>query len=445
MPLDLALRSAASVPQDEPFARMRERLPAAWIEEALEATGVATLRRRRLPAEQVIWLVLGISLLRDKPIEEVADKLEIALPSPRGAVAKSAIPPARARLGAEPMKWLFERSAKKWAHESANRHRWRGLALYGIDGSSMRLADTEANRAEFDGWRSGTGTISSNPLVRLVVLMVLRSHLLVAAGFGSYAKTSEMHHAHKLIDHIPARSLTILDGLFLSAALLLAIERPDEQRHWMTRAKSTTKMRVIERYSDGDSLVEMDVTYDARKQHPSLPKTWRARAIRYERPGFPPRILLTSLVDPKEFPAAELRELYHERWELELAYGEIKTDMLDAEVTLRSKSPVSVRQELWGILIGFNLVRLEMERIANEARVAPTRISFIAALHFIRDQWAWSTDTRYPGAIPKQLATLRARIKRFVLPPRRTARSYPRTIKNDYRAYPRRPRGQGLK
>jgi len=444
MALDLALRTAASLPQLESFSRFRDYIEPQWIEEALEATGVATLRRRRLPAEQVIWLVLGIALFRDKAIEEVVDKLDVALPSPRGAVAKSAIPQARARLGAEPMQWLFERTAKKWAHESADRHRWRGLALYGIDGSALRLADTSDNRAEFGGWLSGTGD-SSNPIVRITLLTVLRSHLLAAASFGPYAKTSELGMAADLVQHIPGQSLTILDALYLGASFLLNLERADERRHWMTKAKSTTKMREVERYADGDALVEMDVSWDARKLDPSLPKTWRARAIRYQRPGFVPQVLLTSLLDPNEFPAAELRELYHERWEIELAYGELKTDMLEAEVTLRSKSRTSVIQEIWGILIGFNLVRLEMERIAQDARVAPTRISFIAALHLIRDQWAWSTDARSPGAIPKQLVTLRERIKRFILPPRRSERSYPRMLKNDYRAYPRRPRGAGLK
>jgi hypothetical protein len=444
MPLDLALRSAASLSRVDSFTNFRDHIKPEWIEEALEATGVATLRRRRLPADQVIWLVLGIALFRDKAIEEVVDRLNVALPSPHGAVAKSAIPPARVRLGAEPMRWLFERSAKKWAHESADRHRWRGLSLYGIDGSSLRLDDTAASRAEFDGWTTGTGP-SSNPLVRVVVLMALRSHLIAAAGFGPYAATSEISHAVELIDRIPGRSLTILDALYLGAAALLQIERPDDERHWMTKAKSTTKMREIERYADGDCLVEMDVTWDARKLDPSLPKTWRARAVTYKRPGFPPRTLLTSLLDPNAFPAAELRELYHERWEIELGYGEIKTDMLDAEATLRSKSPALVKQELWGILIGFNLVRLEMERVANEARVAPTRISFLLALHLIRDQWAWSTDTRSPGAIPKQLLNLRAHLKRLLLPARRSDRSYPRTVKNDYRAYPRRKRETALK
>jgi hypothetical protein len=442
MSLQQAFAAAAAYPRLESFDHFREHIPAEWIAEALEATGTATMRRRRLPAEQVIWLVLGIALFRNRSIEEVVDKLDLALPSPHGAVAKSAIPPARLRLGDEPIKWLFERSAKKWAHASADRHRWRDLALYGVDGSSLRLPDTESNRAEFGGWKAAKGD-SSNPLVRVVMLMALRSHLLAAASFGPYAKTSEIQQTLPFIDHIPLRSLTILDGLFLSASLLLAIENQEQQRHWMTKAKSNTRMRVLERHSDTDSLVEMDVSDEARKQDPTLPKTWRARAIRYQKPGFEPRTLLTSLHDPKTFPEAEVRELYHERWELELAYDEIKTEMLEAEVTIRSKSPVAVRQELWGILLGFNLVRLEMERIAEVANVAPTRISFVAALTFIRDEWEWSAITRSPGAIPKHLSELRARLKRFILPPRRSQRSYPRTVKNDYRRYPRRKREAG--
>jgi hypothetical protein len=86
-----------------------------------------------------------------------------------------------------------------------------------------------------------------------------------------------------------------------------------------------------------------------------------------------------------------------------------------------------------------------MERVANEIRLPPSRISFVVALHLIRDQWAWSTDARSPGAIPKQLRTLRAHLKRLVLPPRRTNRSYPRTLKNDYKTYPRRPRSEDAK
>jgi hypothetical protein len=438
-----ALVEAASYPRPETFENLCEHIPSAWIEEALEATGTATLRRRRLPVEQVIWLVLGIALFRDRRIEQVVDSLDLALPSPHGVVAKSAISAARARLGDEPMKWLFERSARKWAHESAARDRWRGLALYGIDGTGVLLPDSEENRREFGVW-TGRGE-GSNPLVRLVVLVALRSHLLAAASFASYRDTSELHHATAVVDHVPPQSLTILDALYMGAAFLLGIEKRGDGRHWMTPAKKNTRMRVLTQYSATDALVEMDVSDEARQKDPSLPRTWRARAITCHRKTGSTRTLLTSLLDPVAYPEEELRSLYHERWEVELAYDELKTELLEREITLRSKLPGGVRQELWGILLGFNLVRLEMERIAAEAKVAPRRISFTTALQLIRDEWQWQAATRAPGAIPKQLASLRAKIKRFILPDRRSHRSYPREIKNDYRRYPRRKVGRGLK
>jgi hypothetical protein len=80
-------------------------------------------------------------------------------------------------------------------------------------------------------------------------------------------------------------------------------------------------------------------------------------------------------------------------------------------------------------LIAYNLVpRLEMEQVAKEAGVEPTRISFVAALHLIVDEWLWAALTS-PGAIPSRLRDLRAHLKSFILPPRRSTRSYPRAVK----------------
>jgi len=103
--------------------------------------------------------------------------------------------------------------------------------------------------------------------------------------------------------------------------------------------------------------------------------------------------------------------------------------MLDRLETIRSKSPTAVAQEMWGVLVAYNLVRLEMERIAEELQVEPTRISFVAALRFFVEQWLWASTTRTPGAIPKRLATMRDRVRRFVIPPRRPHRVFPRAVK----------------
>jgi hypothetical protein len=176
----------------EAFPRLSQHLDPAWIDEALETTGTATIRRRRLPAERTVWLMLGMAVLRDLPISEVAIQLEVALPGRDGnlTVTSSALTQARTRLGAEPMEALFQRSADTWAGANADHERWRGLALYGVDGTTLRVADSVENRAHFGGHDSGRHQggreerISGYPLMRLVVLMALRSHVLAAATFG---------------------------------------------------------------------------------------------------------------------------------------------------------------------------------------------------------------------------------------------------------------------
>jgi hypothetical protein len=442
---DRAFAATATYAKPEHFETFRRHIDAAWIEQALEATGTATVRRRRLPVEEVVWVVLGMALFRDRPIEDVVSKLDLAMPGGGGTIAKSSVSEARARLGSEPMKWLFEKSASAWAHASAAAHRWRGLALYGIDGSSLRVPDTEENRAHFGGQSGRKGSESGYPMARIVALMVLRSHLLAGAWFGPYGGTCELEPAKELRSTIPDRSLTVLDRGFLAAAMLLGIELEGQSRHWLTRARSTSKWRVLKRLGKGDELVEMDVSSGARRKDPSLPRVWTMRAIGYQRKGFRPQILLTSLRDPDAFPRDEIVALYHERWELELGYDELKTELLDREEAIRSKKREGVEQELWGILLAYNLVRLEMARVAKAAKVEPTRISFVESLRLIRDEWSWLSVTS-PGAIPKRLASMRANIKRYVLPPRRSKRTYPRAVKIKMSNYDRkRPSVDALK
>jgi hypothetical protein len=421
------------------FDRIQASIEPDWIEEALEATGTATLRRRRLPAEQVVWLVLGMALYRNRPIDEVVAKLDLALPGRRGPTpAPSAVAQARGRLGAEPMRWLFERCSEEWAHKSARRFAWRGLALYGIDGTTARVPDSPENREHFGGQLGPRGD-SAYPVVRIVTLMTLRTHLLAAARFGPYA-ASETTYARGFWPQVPDESLVIVDRNFFDAKVLIPLSHHGVKRHWLVPAKANFRWRVIRRIGPGDDLVEMNVSPNAQAANHTLPKRWEMRAIRYERRGFRPRVLLTSLTDSDRYPAAEIAELYHERWEMELGYDEVKTDMLERHEAIRSRRPTGVGQELWGVALAYNLVRLEMVRIADDANVTPNRISFVMALRLIRDEWLWCAVAK-PGAIPRHLRELRAEILRFVLPPRRRSRSYPRVVKNKFSLYDAKPRG----
>jgi hypothetical protein len=319
--------------------------------------------------------------------------------------------------------YLFARTASEWAGRSADADRWRGLSLYGMDGTTMHVADSPENRATFGGQGAGAGRGQSGyPMVRVVAMMALRSHVLSAFRFADYA-TGETTLARGIWNEVPENSLTIVDRNFLVKKDLVYLETSGD-RHWLSRSKSNTKWAVREKLGRDDYLVEWEIN------EAGLPPTWTLRAIHYKKKGFPRTTLLTSLLDAEKYPAKELISLYHERWELEIAYDEIKTHLLEREETIRSRTPMGVRQELWGIAIAYNLVRVEMERVAAEAKVPPTRISFVASLSMVRDELlTLGLRSVTPGAVPASLARMRKRLKRLVLPPRRSERSYPRAVK----------------
>jgi hypothetical protein len=378
-----------------------------------------------------------MALFRNRSIHDIVSKLDLVLPGGTPTVVPSAVADARARLGHEPMEWLFTRTADEWAHASARRSGWRGLAVYGVDGSTLRVPDSDENRQAFGVAMAHRGE-SAYPLVRIAALMALRSHLLGAVAFGPYGD-GERRYAAALWASVPDDSVTIVDRNFLAAGVLIPLQRDGKNRHWLVRGKSNTHLNVLKRLGDGDDLVELQVSAESLENDPSLPKTYTARAIRYQRKGFQPQTLLTSLTDAEEFPAHEIAALYHERWELELGYDEIKTEMLEREEAIRSRTPDGVRQEVWGILLAYNLIRLEMERVAIVAEVEPSRISFVGAMRLICDEWLWCAIAQ-PGAIPKHLRNLQAALIGLILPPRRSERSYPRAVKLKMSSYPRKRR-----
>jgi hypothetical protein len=414
----------------ESFDAFRAELDPEWIRQALEATGTATMRRRKLPAEHAVWLVIGMGLCRDRPIPSVVHHLGLVLPhgSSPGEITSGAIVKARDRLGVGPMEWLFETSAKTWSDASADAHRWRGLALFGVDGTTLRIADTPENEERFG--RPGNNPErggAAYPQLRVAALMVLRSHLLAGISLGGWSQ-GEISLAQSLWPKVPDRSLTILDRGFLSYALLRNLSSGGTERHWLIRAKSNLKWKEVEKLGRNDCIIEIAVPRALRSKHPDLPETFHARAVRYQCQGFRAQTLLTSLLDPSTYPAKEIADLYHERWELELGFDELKTHTLEREESLRSRDPDRTLQEVWGLAIGYNLVRRYMEHVAATAEIPPIRISFRGALLLIRDLWriAWFIS---PGAIPHHVEALANQVRLLVLPPRRKRKSYPRAVK----------------
>jgi hypothetical protein len=121
------------------WARLGEHLPYEWVEQAVMSTEATSIRHRRLPAEQVVWLMVALALYRHKSIGEVLDDLGLAIPTAQTPfVSKSAAAQARQRVGAEPLKWLFEHSAKHWVAQDRRAYLFKGLQLFAMDGTTLR-------------------------------------------------------------------------------------------------------------------------------------------------------------------------------------------------------------------------------------------------------------------------------------------------------------------
>ena len=434
--------------------RFGKEVDAHWIEKALQETGTASIRRRKLPATLVVWLVIGMALFRDRSIGEVVSHLGLVLPNEQNrekeniaakSLSAGAIPPARERVGAKPLMLIFEQTALAWSDVAADEHRWKGLALYGIDGTTFRIPDTDENREAFGLPGTSRGQ-AGYPQVRLVALMALRSHLISVVAFGAYSgkKTGEHSLAQKIWPEVSPQSLVIMDRGFIDYGLFFRLSHDAEgritgDRHWLVRGKKNLKWKTLKVLGPGDELVELSISGAARKKDPSLPKKMAVRVIHYQISGHKPQFLLTSLTDADTYPSKEVVELYHERWEIELGYDEVKTHMLERQESLRSQKPEGVRQEIWGIMLAYNLVRKKMLDVAKEMGVDPLRVSFRHSLQLIRIFCLVEAWTMAPGNLPKRLSGLVGMMGLLLLPERRRERRYKRHVKIKMSGYKRNP------
>ena len=418
------------------WQRLGEHLPTEWIEQALSYTGTASIRRRRLPAQQVVWLVIALALYRHRSVRQVLAELDLALPDLNDTcLTDSAATQARQRLGESPLKWLFSTSARHWQQQDADRYQFNGLRLLAVDGTTLKLADSAENREHFGSPSFAAGAVASYPHARMVTLCVLDTQLMLAARFGTYHQ-AEIGYALDLLEDVPNHSLTVFDRAFLAAEILGKLTRSGTERHFLVPAKSNTRWTIVEG-NEQDAIVEMKVSPSARKKDEQLPAYWRVRAVRVDGPQGKPVYLLTSLFDRKRFTVAQLQQCYSRRWQIETSYREIKQTMMGMSLCLRSLSVDATRQEIWGLLIAYNLVRLEMARAAEQAKCSPNSVSFVFALAAFQFEMMHAAALHAQGNLPGMLKRMRERMI-IELNVYRPGRKFDRVTKAKPQRYPER-------
>jgi Insertion element 4 transposase N-terminal/Transposase DDE domain len=384
----LSVNRLASPPRltDEPVLAAVERIvPHALVQEVVAAHAPATRRCRRLPAELTLLLVIAMNLYATDALPLVLAKLLLLLRQiwPAGTLvpaSKGAISQARARLGPAPVVALFHRVCQPLATESTPGAFLFGLRVVGIDSWTEEVADTPANERAF-GRPSGSHGPGSYPQLQVTGLVECGTHAILDAIVGPRF-SSPPAAARRLLRRVTRGMLLLVDAGLCHVALVLRAQAKGVQV--LGRIGTTLVLPAERGLLDGSYLARLSAAPPSRRNK-TTPWIW-IRVIVYtlddpERPGAgETHRLVTTLLDPVAYPARDLVLAYHERWEVELTVDELDTHQRLPACPLRSKTPLGVIQEVYGLLLAHYVVRAVMVDAASQAGLDPDRLSFVRAL-----------------------------------------------------------------
>ncbi len=294
---------------------------------------------------------------------------------------KSGISQARSRIGAEPLRYLYEHHVKPLANKDTKGAWFHGRRLVSLDGSFLDLADEKENRQAFGGPNTYVDRCPF-PQIRFVCLAEIGTHVLFAARMDTY-RTSEQALAREVITALKPGMLCLADRAFSGMAFWN--QALTTGADLLFRVRTDRGMAVDQILPDGSYLSRLRRRYPRPRHKESQP----VRVIEYRVEGVEwsedlTFRLITTLLDPDEFPAEELAKLYQQRWEIETAFDELKTHLRGARMCLRSKTPELVRQEFYGLMLAHFAVRGLMHEAAQKANVDPDDLSFTHSLRVLR-------------------------------------------------------------
>ncbi|MDZ7883430.1 MAG: IS4 family transposase [Mycobacterium sp.] len=385
------------------------------VDAALENTGRVQRRVRVLPSRVVVYLLLAGALFAEVGYRGVWAHLIAGLDSATVATpGSSALSQAMRRVGVAPLRELFS----LLAGPAAGAIRWRGLLVCAIDGTSMFVPNSAANAAEFGRQTGRPDAESGYPMLRLLTVVACGTRTVIDAVFGSY-RVGETTYAPKLLQCMKPGMLLLADRNFAVVALIEQIA--DARADLLIRCKDVRNLPAITTLGDRSWLTRMG-SVTVRVIDASITVRLNATTTRVGHYR-----LVTTLTNEKHYPAHELVDLYHQRWEIETSYLEVKSTILSGRV-LRAATPAGIAQEVYALLITYQALRTAMaDATLGRTDIRADRLSFTVALHTARDQVIHAVATIAETTVDL-IGRIGAAALKHPLPARR-ARSCPRVVK----------------
>jgi Insertion element 4 transposase N-terminal/Transposase DDE domain len=419
-------RVLAGWPDAERLSALKRIIPRRAVNQVLRQTGKDRSYCRCLPAWFMVWFMVAIGLFCGDCYRQVYRWL-MRWSKIHPVPLRSTLCEARQRVGARPLALLLSKVVMLLADPqlpSDQRAFYRGMRLMALDGFTLDLPDTPANDRAFG--RPSTGRAKGAfPQARVLGLCEAGTHVLWRVLVKRY-HCGEITMTPGLLRHLQPGMLLLWDRNFFKYAHVREVL--DRKANLLARVKNDITLRPLRRLGDGSYL---SCIYRSKYDRNHDRNGILVRVIEYtlndpNRPGLREKHrLLTTLLDEKRDPAKDLIELYHVRWEQELAIDELKTHEMERPV-LRSQTPAGVVQEIYGLLLGHCVIRSLMHEAAKQQDVSPLRLSFVGALKILRCRLPECPRSR--GGIQRWWHDLLEEIGAEQLPPRRD-RINPRVIK----------------
>jgi len=361
--------------------------PRETVQAVLEQTGKASQRQRDLPAHVMVYYVIALALYMEVSYREVLRCLlqgvewlmgpDVALK----VAGKSGISQARTRLGSEPVKLLHDRVVGPIGLKKTKGAWYRKWRLVSLDGSTMAIADTQANERAFGRPGQSRGK-AAHPQLRFVSLVENGTHVLFGTRMDGY-RVGEITLAKEVVKHLHQGMLCLADRNFFGFELWQQAQADGSELLW--RVKRNLVLPCMRRLPDGSYLSKI---YPSLRDRRHDTNGVEVRVVEYVLEGVadaePTYRLITTIVDPRKAPARELAVLYHERWEIESAFDELKTHLRGSGIVLRSKTSELVRQEFYGLIMAHFAIRGLMHEAALRVDDDPDRLSFTHAVQVVR-------------------------------------------------------------